>query len=409
VRQAEQVVVVVVTKAMHNTALNVRPLRNGWYKCARHGVLVIIFSHVLALKSFAAVLPADRSDALYHLYEGDGVSIDGPSILLRKKIGDKVSISANYYVDTVSGASIDVRATASEYKEVRKEATVGADFLNNKTLMSLSYTNSSENDFEANSVYVGVSQDFFGDLSTLSFSYSKGWDEVGRRGDESFSETADRQKYSLGLTQVATKSLILGFNVEHISDQGYLNNPYRSVRFVDPNAARGFSFATETYPNTRSSTAYSINANYYLPYRAALYADARTYTDTWGIGASNVRVGYIHPYKKAWLFEIFARRYQQDKADFYQDLFSRPNEFNFMARDKEMSTYSGTTVGVSVAYEWQFSSTATIKKSSIHFEYDYMKFDYEDFRDATATAAVGEEPLFGFAANVLRIYASLWY
>ena len=41
----------------------------------------------------AAVLPQDRSDVLYHSYQGDGVSIDGPSILLRKKIGNKVSIS----------------------------------------------------------------------------------------------------------------------------------------------------------------------------------------------------------------------------------------------------------------------------------------------------------------------------
>ena len=42
----------------------------------------------------AAVLPQDRSDVMYHSYSGDGVSIDGPSVLLRKKIGNKVSLSA---------------------------------------------------------------------------------------------------------------------------------------------------------------------------------------------------------------------------------------------------------------------------------------------------------------------------
>jgi len=47
---------------------------------------------------------------------------------------------------------------------------------------------------------------------------------VGRRGDESFEEEADRQKFGLGFSQVATKSLIVGFNIEHISDEGYLNN-----------------------------------------------------------------------------------------------------------------------------------------------------------------------------------------
>jgi hypothetical protein len=188
-----------------------------------------------------------------------------------------------------------------------------------------------------------------------------------------------------------------------------LNNPYRSVRFLDATTDRGFSFATEKYPNTRSSTAYSINANYYLPYRAAIYGDARIYNDTWGIKAKNIKLAYIHPIEDDWIFEVFLRHYKQDKAEFYQDLFSRPDEFNFMARDKEMSTYTGLTAGISVSYAWQFSRTAIFKKSAVHFEWDYMKFDYDDFRDATAQAAVGEEPLFGFSANVLRIFASIWY
>lgn len=367
--------------------------------------VLMLFSTV----SWAAVLPDDRSDAMYHYYSGDGVTIDGPSILLRKKIGNRVSLSANYYLDTVSGASIDVRATASPYVEEREETTLGADFLHNKTLVSMSYTNSSENDFEANSAYIGVSQDFFGDLTNISLSYAKGWDEVGRRGDESFLEEADRNKYALGITQIVTKSMIIGFSAEHISDEGYLNNPYRSVRFLDENAARGFSFATEIYPETRSSNAVSINANYYLPYRAAIYADARWYNDTWGITASNGKLGYIHTIGDDWIIDVYARYYSQESADFYQDLFSRPNEFNFMARDKEMSTYSNFTAGISVAYEWQFSASAMVKKSSIQLEYDYMQFDYDDFRDVTAEAPVGEEPLFGFSANVIKVYASIWY
>lgn len=363
---------------------------------------------MLSASVFASVLPTDRSDVMYKSYQGDGVTIDGPSVLLRKQIGNHVSVSANYYVDTVSGASIDVRATASPYQEQRKQTMVGTDFLHEKSLLSLSFTNSSENDFNANSVYVGLSQAFFGDLTTLTMSYSKGWDEVGKTGDDSFLEEADRQKFGLGFSQVVSKSFIMGFNAEHISDEGYLNNPYRSIRYSDASADRGFSFATEIYPNTRSSSAYSINANYYLPYRAALYGDARIYTDSWGIKAQNARVGYLHPYEN-YLLDIFVRYYTQSSADFYSDLFSRANEFNFMARDKEMSTYTGLTIGVSLSYEWKFSETATFKKSSVHFEYDYMNFDYDNFRDVTAQTAVGEEPLFAFSASALKIYASIWY
>ena len=371
-------------------------------------LLMSVILSGLSVFSYAGVLPQERADVMYHGYSGDGVSIDGPAVLLRKQFGNHVSVSANYYVDTVSGASIDVRATASEYQEQRKETTIGTDFLHEKSILSLSFTNSSENDFEANSVYVGLKQDFFGDLTTIALSYSKGWDEVGRRGDENFLEEADRQKFGFGLTQIMTKSLIMGFNAEHVSDEGYLNNPYRSIRFLDPTSERGFSFATEVYPNTRSSTAYSVNANYYLPYRAAIYADARSYSDSWGITARNARIGYLHPYNN-WLFDVFVRHYSQESADFYSDLFERSEQFNFMARDKEMSTYTGLTVGLSLAYEWKFSETATFKKSSFHIEYDYMRFEYDNFRDVTADAPVGEEPLFGFGAYALKIYASIWY
>lgn len=375
----------------------------------KYRLLLLIVVACVSMATKGAVLPQDRSDAMYHSYSGDGVTIDGPSVLLRKKVGNNVSVSANYYVDTISGASIDVRAQASEYQEERTETTVGGDFLHNKTLINVSYTNSSENDFEANSYHLGISQDFFGDLTTLSLSYSRGDDEIRRRGDESFLEEANRQKFGLGLTQVVTKSLIIGVNAENVSDEGYLNNPYRAIRYLDEDSARGFSFTTEVYPNTRVSNAFSVNANYYLPYRASIYGNARYYTDTWGIRATNAKVGYIHTIGDEWILDAHVRFYQQDQADFYRDLFTRADEFNIMARDKELSTYSGVSAGVGVTYEWAFSATSYLKKSTLNVEYDYMNFDYDNFRDATDDAPVGEEALFGFSANVIRAYVSVWY
>ena len=55
-----------------------------------------------------------------HLYRGGGVTADGPALLVRKSIADKVSLSGSYYVDAVSNASIDVVTTASPFKETRK-------------------------------------------------------------------------------------------------------------------------------------------------------------------------------------------------------------------------------------------------------------------------------------------------
>ena len=62
--------------------------------------------------------------------------------------------------------------------------------------------------------------------------------------------------------------MVLSMNYEGISDEGFLNNPYRQVRFVDPAAARGFNYESERYPNTRTSSAMALRGMYYLPFRA---------------------------------------------------------------------------------------------------------------------------------------------
>src|SRR3954453_9386073 len=102
-----------------------------------------------ALPGRAAVLPDDRADVMYHRYDGGGVTIDGPSLLVRKKFAEKYSVAANYYVDMVSSASIDVMPTASPYKEERTQGNIGFDMLQGKTQYSASYTLSDENDYTA--------------------------------------------------------------------------------------------------------------------------------------------------------------------------------------------------------------------------------------------------------------------
>jgi hypothetical protein len=109
----------------------------------------VVFTNLMHGMLSAAVLPEDRADVLYHRFDGGGVVIDGPSILVRKSIMDTVSISANYYVDNVSSASIDVVTTASAYKEQRIESSFSVEYLRDKTVLSLNYGQSDESDYSA--------------------------------------------------------------------------------------------------------------------------------------------------------------------------------------------------------------------------------------------------------------------
>ncbi len=357
----------------------------------------------------AGVLPEDRADALYHRYDGGGVTIDGPSLLVRKKFAEKYSVAANFYMDMVSSASIDVVTTASPYTETRTQMSAALDALNGKTQYSVNFTNSDENDYTANSASLDISQDMFGDLTNVSFGFSRGWDEVRKRGDADFSEPIDRSTYRVGVTQILTPTLMVGANYELVTDEGFLNNPYRSVRYLDPGSASGFAFQPEVYPHTRTSNAAALNARYFLPYRAAVHGEYRFFTDTWGIDANTVQVGYTHPWGKQWIFELSYRWYDQSAADFYADLFPRQDAQNFLARDKELSTFTSHMIGLGATYELPPLGWSFLQRSTVSLFYDRFRFDYDDFRDITAGGAPGAEPLYGFDADVIRLFFSGWF
>ena len=362
-----------------------------------------------ALPARAAVLPDDRADVLYHRYEGGGVTVDGPSVLVRKNVAEKYSVVANYYVDLVSSASIDVMSQASPYKETRQQGSLGLDMLNGKTQYSLSVLASEENDYSSTTASLGISQDLFGDLTTISFGYSQGWDEVRKRGDPGFEEPVDRRSYSFGVSQVVTPSLIMGFAFETITDEGYLHNPYRSMRYLDDGVPAGYAWAPEVYPETRTSSAAALNARYFLPYRAAVHGEYRYFTDTWGVGANTVRVGYVQPVGERWILEAGYRWYDQSRADFYSDLFPRADAQNFMGRDKELSTFQSHMYSAGATYELPPSGWKFLQRSTVNLFFDYTSYDYADFRDVLKGGAPGTEPLYQFDAAVYRLFFSAWF
>lgn len=374
--------------------------------------LTILGLGLFALPAFAGVLPEDRSDVLYHQYVGGGVEIDGPSILVRKQVGKSLSFVGNYYVDYVSSASIDVVTTASPYTEEREQWSLGVDYLRGNTTMSANYVSSVESDFDATTYSFAVSQDMFGDLTTLTLSYAYGEDIVGMSTDPGFRRDNRRQQYGVGLTQILTRNLIASLNVETHTDEGFLNNPYRSVRYFNPTDqfGRGYSFEQEVYPMTRTSNAVGIRARYFLPYRAAIEGEYRFFTDTWDINAHTASLTYVHP-MGPWTFTAKGRYHDQTGAHFYRDLFSRSQATNFRGRDKELSELTSYTLQLKASYKfihenkgWNF-----IKKATVNASIDMLTVDYHEFSDLRAGANIGEEPLYTLDANVIQVFVSFWY
>jgi hypothetical protein len=369
--------------------------------------------------ALGGVLPEDRADVLWHVYKGGDITIQGPSVLVRKKVGDNLSLSAGYYEDMISSASIDVKLSASPYHETRKQENVGVDYLHGKSTYSAGYIHSKEPDYTANTTYYSFSQDMFGDLTTLTLGYKDQRNSVTGQIEHvplpfnnGLSQAiADHRGYSLSLSQILTRNTILGFNYELLTDQGYLANPYRQIRYLSPGQGPGFTPADQVYPHTRTSYAASAQLKYYLPYRAALTGQYRYFHDTWGILAHTFELDYTHPVGKHWIFDGSLRYYRQGAADFYSDLFPRANYQNFMARDRELAAFHSYTVGAGASYQFQVSGVPWISKSSANVRVDHLLVDYSDFRNAllAGTYGAGNEPLYKLNANIFQVFVSIWF
>lgn len=341
----------------------------------------------------AAVLPDERADGMYHYYDGGGVRVTGPALLVRKNVTDNVAVSGSYYADTVSCASIDVVTTASPFKEKRTEYGAGVDYLHNDSLMSLSVLKSDESDYTADTLSINYSQDVFGGMTTVSMGYSRGKDTVLENNNPSFSDYVNRYQYRLGVSQILTQTLRVNVDYEAITDEGYLNSPYRSARLFG-------AAVPERYPRTRDSQAVALRTFKYLLPNSSVRFEYRYFWDTWDIAANTVEAAYSTYISTPWLVELRYRYYSQNNASFYSDDFTQSQ--NYMARDKELSTFKSHTLGGKLTYTLR-SRPSFMNKSTLNVSYDHIKFNYDDFTDVRTQA------LYAFDANIVELFLSLWF
>jgi hypothetical protein len=328
----------------------------------------------------------------------------------------------------VSGASIDVKLYASPYIEQRTQDSVSAQYLYGKSTYSISFSHSYEPDYRSNNAVFSISQDMFGDLTTVSMSFRRTWNDVYKMEcvqsttntcaykihDPVFGKKdMDENSYGVGLTQILTRSLILAVNYELITDQGWLANPYRDYVYLDPTSPKGFSTGAEVDPNTRTSNAIGADLKYYLPFRAALDLQARYFQDTWGIHAETAQLGYTQPWRH-WIFDATFRYYTQTEASFYSNAFAYANEFNFVSRNRELSDYDSWSAGVGASYQFTIPKVTFIQRSTFNLRYTHLVVNYKNFQDLTQVGVVpgvtiANAPLYKLDVNMYQAFVSVYF
>jgi Protein of unknown function (DUF3570) len=383
------------------------------------GRVAAVVALLLLRATCADVLPDDRADLFYSKYSGGGMDITGESAALNKKFTENIAAQVNYFVDHVSGASIDVLSQASQIRDERIQKSATLEFVHDKTTYTASYSGSVERDYRSDTASIAMKQDMFGDLTTLSLAFANTVDKVGENNGTAFVPViswlghAQSRSYDIDWSQILTKNLIAGVNFNVITDQGYLANPYRSIRYLDAGTPKGYSLGSQVYPDTRTSTAIQAEAKYFLPYRAAITGSFRYFRDTWSIVGKTFEVDYTHPISNIWILEGRFRYYTQNHADFYSDLFQYADEYEFEGRDQDLAAQDNYTIGAKATYAFLPNGWKMFKRATVTFDASRITFHYSDFRNikyyGLPQYLPGTEPLYQFNATVYQIYMSMFF
>jgi hypothetical protein len=383
------------------------------------GRVAAVVALLLLRATCADVLPDDRADLFYSKYSGGGMDITGESAALNKKFTENIAAQVNYFVDHVSGASIDVLSQASQIRDERIQKSATLEFVHDKTTYTASYSGSVERDYRSDTASIAMKQDMFGDLTTLSLAFANTVDKVGENNGTAWVPViswlghAQSRSYDIDWSQILTKNLIAGVNFNVITDWGYLANPYRSIRYLDAGTPKGYSLGSQIYPDTRTSTAVQLEAKYFLPYRAAITGSFRYFRDTWSIVGKTFEVDYTHPISNIWILEGRFRYYTQNNANFYSDLFQYADEFEFEGRDQDLAAQDNYTIGAKATYAFLPNGWKMFKRATVTLDASRIAFHYKDFRNikdfGVPQYQPGTEPLYQFNATVYQIYMSMFF
>ena len=301
---------------------------------------------IAGLAALARVAHADpdvTASARIAVYsDSDATSVTTSSVAASGNVSAHVRVTAQYLVDAVSSASVDVVSAASgRIHDLRHEVTTGAALGDSDGSVELAYTMSTENDWTSHTVRVALARDFLQHNLTLGVEPALGINRIGRHGGVAFHDEMTSIGAELYATYTASPRDLVSVGYGLADHDGYQASPYRFVVYSDLRAVR------EVVPRTRLRQTATLRWNHHLFDDSALRTQLRAYRDSWEVTSITAVAEYIVGVGALDL-GVHVRGYAQTKARFYRA--SYPIEMPYMTSDRELSSFVDGFAGATLSY-----------------------------------------------------------
>jgi hypothetical protein len=309
-------------------------------------------------------IDATVSSEIASYADTDHVFVQTPSIAGR--VEDPIAgytIDAQYLVDVVSAASVDIVSTASRrWEEVRQEGTLNAAYKPGTLGVSATGNVSSEPDYLSWTAGGAVTQDVLDKSVTWLAGMYHTHDVAGRTGTpfSIFSRSINRDAFKLGVTVVLDRRTVASFVGDFVTENGDQSKVYRYIPLFAPgtNVPIGASVdevtslrvsarPLEQLPLSRERYAVSGRLAHHL-HGSTLRLDERLYTDSWGLKATTTDARLLFDLTPRIETGPHLRFHAQSPVSFWQRAYIFEPGFNFPALrtgDRELGPLVGATEG----------------------------------------------------------------
>jgi len=279
-------------------------------------------------------------------------------------VSSQVSLNLDVSIESLSGASpwyvvegadgqpLQVMSGAT-IEEDRDEISFSANFYQERARVGLGVSQSSENDYDSTSANINTSVWFNGKNTTVDAGFSFSDDTVSPTQDIPIDpgrvreEEKDSQSFSIGVSQVMNKTLLIGAGFNYASYEGYLSDPYK-LASVDRVAVR------DSRPDSKKQFSLDFKLRQYITkYNAAIHADYKFYDNNWGVSSHTINLGWYQNIN-TWQLSTSIRWYDQSSANFYRNFYTEERADGYYSSDYRLSAYGALSyrLGLSKSYEF---------------------------------------------------------
>lgn len=156
----------------------------------------------------------------------------------------------------------------------------------------------------------------------------------------------------VGVTQVLSRNALIQLNYSLNQARGYLTDPYKILSVVDSSSGDTVDYVFEQRPSVhRWQSLYSKLV--YGFKQDVVHLSYRYYWDDWDIRSHTLELAYRYAINESVYLRPWVRHYQQSAAEFYRHSLLNNESLSNASADQRLAEFTGTTLGVRIAYHWQ--------------------------------------------------------